>query len=226
MGEESASKPGRFTHGQEAPVNCRRVVRALLKQAKSLPWLVTEPRFSGCPTCSLVTVLSYRGSSKAIINPLNERTKKQRYISIVRSLGRFPGLAICPSDKISSKIKTSTEHWWDDSDRRKEVKVKFTLEQATKTRGGGSRCIALLFNLGARWRRVVNATPRPLYPREIEPVPIVQEVGWAPGPIWTVAENLAPSEFDPRTVQPAASRYTDYANRAPRKQRYWKKNPS
>ena len=34
-----------------------------------------------------------------------------------------------------------------------------------------------------------NATPRPLYSREREPVPIVQEVGWAPEPVWTGAEN-------------------------------------
>jgi len=41
-------------------------------------------------------------------------------------------------------------------------------------------------------------------------VPIVQEVGWAPGPVWTGAENLAPPPgFDPRTVQSVASRYTD-----------------
>jgi hypothetical protein len=38
---------------------------------------------------------------------------------------------------------------------------------------------------------VVNTTPRPLYPREIDPVPIVQEAGWASGPAWTDAENLA-----------------------------------
>jgi len=36
---------------------------------------------------------------------------------------------------------------------------------------------------------VVNATTRPLYPRERDPVPIVQEAGWAPGPVWTGAEN-------------------------------------
>jgi hypothetical protein len=42
-----------------------------------------------------------------------------------------------------------------------------------------------------------------------DPVPIVQEAGWAPGPVWTVAENLAPPGFDLRTVQPVASRYTD-----------------
>ena len=45
-----------------------------------------------------------------------------------------------------------------------------------------------------------------------DPVPIVQEAGWAPGPVWTDAENLAPTPvFDPRTVQPVASRYTDWA---------------
>ena len=38
---------------------------------------------------------------------------------------------------------------------------------------------------------VVNATPRPLYPRERDPVPIVQEAGWAPGQVWKGAENLA-----------------------------------
>jgi hypothetical protein len=44
-----------------------------------------------------------------------------------------------------------------------------------------------------------------------EPVPIVQEAGWAPEPVWIGAENLAPPGFDPRTFQPVASRYTDYA---------------
>jgi len=30
-------------------------------------------------------------------------------------------------------------------------------------------------------------------PPEKDPVPIVQEAGWAPGPVWTGAENLAPT---------------------------------
>jgi hypothetical protein len=38
---------------------------------------------------------------------------------------------------------------------------------------------------------VASPTPRPLYHRERDPVPIVQEAGWAPGPVWTAAENLA-----------------------------------
>jgi hypothetical protein len=28
-----------------------------------------------------------------------------------------------------------------------------------------------------------------------DPVPIVYEAGWAPGPVWTGAENLTPSEI-------------------------------
>jgi hypothetical protein len=32
-----------------------------------------------------------------------------------------------------------------------------------------------------------------LLPRERDPVPILQEAGWAPGPVWMAAENLAPT---------------------------------
>ena len=54
--------------------------------------------------------------------------------------------------------------------------------------------------------------PAALYPRK-DLVSIVQEAGWAPGPVWTCAENLTPPGFDHRIVQPVASRYTDYATR-------------
>ena len=39
------------------------------------------------------------------------------------------------------------------------------------------------------------STPRPgrFTPRERDPVPIVQEAGWAPGPVWTGAESIAPT---------------------------------
>jgi hypothetical protein len=42
-----------------------------------------------------------------------------------------------------------------------------------------------------------------------------QEGGWSPGPVWTATENLVPSGFDPRTVQPVTSRYTDWAIAVP-----------
>jgi hypothetical protein len=50
----------------------------------------------------------------------------------------------------------------------------------------GSRGIALPFlNLGTRWGWVVNATPRPLYHRERDPVRLRV--------VWTSAENLVPT---------------------------------
>jgi hypothetical protein len=52
-----------------------------------------------------------------------------------------------------------------------------------------------------------------------DPVPIVQEAGWAPEPVWIGVENLAPLGFDPRTFQPMESPYTDYANPAPNVER-------
>ena len=48
---------------------------------------------------------------------------------------------------------------------------------------------------------VVNATLRPLYLREKDPVPIAEEAGWAPGAVRTGAENRAQPGFCPRTVQ-------------------------
>jgi hypothetical protein len=56
---------------------------------------------------------------------------------------------------------------------------------------------------------MVNVTPQPLYPRERDPVPIVQEAGWAPGPVWTGAENFAPTGIL-SPDRPARS-CTDYA---------------
>jgi hypothetical protein len=46
-------------------------------------------------------------------------------------------------------------------------------------------------------------------PQGKDPVPIVQEAGWAPGPVCTGAENLASTGIQSRTVQPLASRYTN-----------------
>ena len=37
--------------------------------------------------------------------------------------------------------------------------------------------------------------PRPLLTAGKNPVPTAQEVGWAPGSVWTGAENLAPTRI-------------------------------
>jgi hypothetical protein len=48
------------------------------------------------------------------------------------------------------------------------------------------RSIALLFHdHGTRRGLVVSSTPRPHFTPGKDPVPIVQEAGWAPGLVWT-----------------------------------------
>jgi hypothetical protein len=86
------------------------------------------------------------------------------------------------------------------------------LEQATKAQMG-SRGIAILFlqprhQIGG-W--VVKARPWPFYPRERSGTHCVG--GWA-GPtagLGSCGKSRPPPGFDPRTAQPVASRYTDWA---------------
>ena len=98
-------------------------------------------------------------------------------------------------------------------------KIKCTLVQALRLCTGrtvhrGSRGIALLIHdHGTRRRWGVSVTPWPLFTSGKDPVSIVQEAGWAPGPVWTGAENLAFTGIRSRTVQPVASRYTGYVTR-------------
>jgi hypothetical protein len=80
-----------------------------------------------------------------------------------------------------------------------KVQVKCTLVYALRlctghTAHGGSKGVALPF-LDHSTRRgwEVSVTPRPLFTPGTDPVPIVQEAGWAPGLVWTDAENLAPN---------------------------------
>ena len=82
-----------------------------------------------------------------------------------------------------------------------KVKVKGTLAQAQRLCTGrtahmGSRGITLLFlDHGNRSRWGVCITPRLLFTPRKDPVPIVQEAGWALGTVWIGAENLTPTRI-------------------------------
>jgi hypothetical protein len=80
------------------------------------------------------------------------------------------------------------------------IKVKVSHYMPSRHTG-----IALtIFDPNARRGWVVRATPQPLYSLERDPVPTVQEAGWASGPVWISSENLAFIEF--RTLdRPARS---------------------
>jgi len=81
----------------------------------------------------------------------------------------------------------------------KVKKAKCTLVQplrhcTSRTAHRGSKVIALLLHdHGTRNGWHVSVTSRPLFTQGKDPVTIAQEAGWAPGPVWTGAENLAPT---------------------------------
>ena len=95
-------------------------------------------------------------------------------LQVLSGMGDFQGLFTLPSKKL-----------------------KCTLVQALRLCTGctahrGSRGIALLFHDHSTRRGWgVSVTHRPLFTPGKDPVPIVQEAGWAPGPVWTGTENLA-----------------------------------
>ena len=64
--------------------------------------------------------------------------------------------------------------------------------------------IALLF-YDRGTRRVVSSTPRPHFIPGKDPVPILQEAGWAPGPVWTGGKSRLHRESIPD--RPARSQY-------------------
>jgi len=75
------------------------------------------------------------------------------------------------------------------------------------------RGIALLFHYrGTRRGWVVSSTPRPHFTPGNDQVPILQEAGCAPGPVWK-GRKSRPTGFRSRTVQPVVSQYTDWATR-------------
>jgi len=67
----------------------------------------------------------------------------------------------------------------------KDKRVKCSLYRPGVAQRVG-RSIALLFHdRGTRSGWVVSSTPRPHFTPGKDPVPILQEAGWAPGPVWT-----------------------------------------
>jgi hypothetical protein len=100
---------------------------------------------------------------------------------------------------------------------KKVKKVKCTLVQALRlcigrTAHRGSTGIAIPFyDHGTRRGWVVSVTSRPLFTPGKDPVPIVEGLGGPQGRSGQVQKILPPPGFDPRTVQPVASCYIDFA---------------
>ena len=123
-------------------------------------------------------------------------TKPSVYLYIWRLIP-VKGTSLEPTEAVKWKLKCSL------------VQALRLCTDQTAHRGSGG--IALLFlDHGTRRGWGVSVTPRPLFTPGNDRVPTVQEAGWAPGPVWTGAENLASTGIRTRTVQPVPSRYTDW----------------
>jgi hypothetical protein len=86
--------------------------------------------------------------------------------------------------------------------------VQFALLRVMKAQSGS---IVLLFSLTSALDGVVWSTPYPgrFIPGKETRYPLYRRLG---GPVWMGSKNIAPTGFNPRTVQPVAGPYTDYAN--------------
>ena len=101
----------------------------------------------------------------------------------------------------------------------RKQKVKCSIVQALRLCTGrtahrGSRGIAVLYlDYGTRRRWGVSVTPRPLFNPGKTRYRLYRRLGWPQDRSGQVRKISPPPGFDPRTVQPVGSRYTDWATR-------------
>jgi len=88
------------------------------------------------------------------------------------------------------------------------IKVKWSRYRPVVAQKVG-RGIALLFDdRGTRRGWVVSNTPRPHFTPGKEPVPILQEAGWAPGPVWAGGKSRPHRDSIPDRPARSQSLYT------------------
>ena len=109
--------------------------------------------------------------------------------------------------------------WYVDTDRGTNIKVKCTLVQALRfctdrIAHRGSRGITLLFlDHGTRRGEWSASRPGRYLPPGKTRYPLYRRLGGRQGRSGQVRKISPPPAFDPRTVRPIASAYTDYATR-------------
>ena len=92
----------------------------------------------------------------------------------------------------------------------KGKKVKWSCYRPGVTQRVGWGIALLFHDHGTRKGWVISSTPWTHLNPGKDPVPIVQEAGWAPGPVWMGGKSRPPPGFIP-TIQPVVSCYTNWA---------------
>ena len=91
-----------------------------------------------------------------------------------------------------------------------KVKVKWSRYRPVVAQRVGGGITLLFHDRSTRRGWVVSSTPRQHLTSGKDPVPILQETGWAPGPVWTGGKSRPHRDSIPD--RPARS-YTDWATR-------------
>ena len=85
-----------------------------------------------------------------------------------------------------------------------KVKVKWCRYRPSVAQRVGRGITLLFHDRGTRREWVVSIKPRPHFTPRKDPVPILQEAGWAPGPVWTDGKSRPHRDSIPD--RPARSR--------------------
>jgi hypothetical protein len=130
-------------------------------------------------------------------------------------------MVLIPVGFFSPPPQTHAMLFWCCTQKCKKKKKKYS-DPATRhgcAWGQKSKPLLLILNLGTRWGEWLASRPgRALPPGKGPPVPIVQEAGWAPEPVWTqrLEEKSSASVGDRiPVVQSVVRHYTDWATPAP-----------
>ena len=131
-------------------------------------------------------------------------TRRGREVSSTRVKGKKEG---------RKKERKEKENWKEGRRKEKErekgrwplvtVKVKWSRYRPGVAQRVGRGIAVLFHDRGTRRGWVVSSTPRPHFTPGKDPVSILQEAGWAPGPVWTGGKSR-PTGIRSRTVQPVA----------------------
>jgi len=94
--------------------------------------------------------------------------------------------------------------------QRNYMKVKWSRYRSGVAQRVGIGIALLFHDRGSRRGWVVSNTARPHFTPGKDPVPILQESGWTPGPVWTGGKSLPHRDSIPDLLS-VVSRYTDWA---------------
>ena len=88
-----------------------------------------------------------------------------------------------------------------------KVNVKWAHYRPGVAQGVGRGIALLLHDRGTRRGWVVSSTPRLLFTPGNDPVPILQEAGWVPGPVWTGGKSRPHRDLIPNHPARSQSLY-------------------